>query len=172
MRSELELLELQEGFDYFIVRVDPHDPPITEPYADKEPPGSPDLAFWLVDSALGGGRSYCTINRVHTEMVDWLRHSDPYIVRDHGERGLDVMAQAYLHWAIKHPWSPFALGIRGEHVEPTPEYSMTVLYHGDEYWRDRRGVLTPTGRHDAGWPSPREWTEQQRFLEKLIKEGS
>ena len=170
MRSQLELLELQEGFKYFMVKVNPSDPPINEPYDDKEPPGSPDLAFWLVYAALGG-RSYCSINRVHTEMAEWLRHSDPYILRDHGERGLDVAGQAYLNWAVKHPWSPFGLGFRRKLVKPTPEYSMSVIYHGDEYWRDRRGVLTPTGAHDAGWLSPGEWTERQRFLEKHIKEG-
>ncbi len=79
-----------------------------------------------------------------------------------------------LYRALLHPASPFGLGFRYRDTPAADDYSMSVIYHGDQFFRDGRGVLEPVpGAQRVRWPQPEDlalWEWATDEMEKGIND--
>jgi len=149
------LIPVPENTRAFIVRVDP----ATDHLRDQIDWPDLDWSLWLVEAAMED-RLVLSLRSVHRLIREW--HS--YILPQKFEL---EMAEVHIMSALRHPGSPLGLGYRLKripaHVDLDPR-AMTVIWHGDFYTRDRRGVLAPlpdVGRA-ADWPTPEEWSRNRR----------
>ncbi len=146
------LIPVPEGVRAFVVRGDPADCII------RDPDGSLDWSLWLVEAAMED-RLILSLRSVQRNIRDY----NGWAV---STRFTQEMIEVHILSALHHPDSPLGLGYRLKqipaHVDMDPR-SMTVIWHGEFYTRDRRGVLSPLAGCDRAldWPTPEEWSRNR-----------
>lgn len=158
----MKLLTAEPHATLYIVRVNPNAPI----WADDFHPNEPDWGTWLIDEGMLSTRSdalrkVVPVDTVRKSAMKWManRRGDLY-----DDDTAELMADVYILGSLRHPLTPFGLGIRNNVV---PGQLMHVTYHGECYTRSRRGVLTKTeclaGCGDS-WPTYEHWAAMRRIV--------
>ena len=153
-------ITVPDGFRGYMLRVDPSDHGIVDEFDITEP----DLAMWRVEHAMEDHhvrnivtvrRSVCRWTRVDLEPLGYPKSA------------WEVIADAYIRSALVHPRSPFAIGYRRKGTK----HDMTVIFRGEWFSRDRRGVLTliPGADRDPDWPTPERWGLIDRLAHEWLR---
>jgi hypothetical protein len=133
------------GSLWYLVRVNPKDRGIPDPIT-QEPifEALHDLEFCIGDDQV----------RLLSKVVDNLMSLQDGHLTDDQQR---LMAEATIDQVLRHPDTPYGLGLRPKHKSVRRYGDMTVIYRQRVYTRDKDGVLTRLPGSHGFWPARDQW---------------
>jgi hypothetical protein len=123
---------------------------------------SPDFSLWLMD--------YCMDDHTMKTMGFVRRTFVQFLAADGlTDEQAEHMATVHLRWAMQHPMTPYGFAFRRKDRPGKPDDTMTVVWKGDYYRRDQRGVLTPLNRRISGWLTDEQFYAMLHVAKEAIK---
>ncbi|MFC7494525.1 MULTISPECIES: hypothetical protein [unclassified Nocardioides] len=150
----MRLLHEPDGYTVDIVRVDPTDAHVPDPWFWKDR----DHSVFLVEDAMGD-RNVLRLRSVRRSIMEWVKHDFPD--RDDAE----LMTDVHILSALDHPDTPLGVRFTNNDVDWPPG----VVYRGEFYTREANGSLTAWGERDPNTPTRAQWAASVRVAEAYLK---